>query len=53
VHSKKIGTVFSVGLIHRFLLRVIKPAGLIGLSLMRVKLFLDKANVAAALNALL
>ena len=50
MHSKKIGNVFSAGLIHRFLVRLI-TTGLIGLSLIRVKLFFDKADVPAAFHA--
>jgi hypothetical protein len=51
VHSKKIGTVLSVGLIHLFLFRFINPVGDIGLPLKLVKSFLDKADIAAALHA--
>ena len=51
MHSKKIGTVLNVGLIHRFLFRLINPGALIGESQMRVKLFFDETDIAAALNA--
>jgi len=51
VHSKKIGTVLSIGLIQRFLFRFINPVRVIGLSRIQVKLFFDKADVAAAFHA--
>ena len=51
MHSKKIGTVLSVGLIHRFLFRVINRTGLLGLSEMRVNSFFDEADVATAFDA--
>ena len=51
MHSKKIGTVLSIGLIQRFLFRFINPVGLIGLSRIQVKLFFDKADVTAAFHA--
>jgi hypothetical protein len=51
VHSKKIGTVLSVGLIQRFLFRFINPVRVIGLSRIQVKLFFDKADIATALHA--
>lgn len=50
MHSKKIGTVLSVGLIQRFFSRFINPVVLIGLSRMRVKLFFDEADIATALH---
>ena len=50
MHSKKIGTAFSVGLIHRFLIRLI-PTAVIGSSLVPVKSFFDKADLAAAFYA--
>ena len=50
MHSKKIGTVLSVGLIHRFLLRLISPTRFIGRSQMRVNLFFDEADVATAFD---
>jgi hypothetical protein len=50
VHSKKIGTVFSVGLIHRFFIRLM-PTAVIGVSLVPVKSFFDKADLAAAFYA--
>ena len=51
MHSKKIGTVLSVGLIHLFLFRVINPMRLIGLSQIQVKSFFDEADVAATFYA--
>ena len=48
MHSKKIGTVFSIGLTHRFFVRLISRMVLIGVEAMWVKLFFDKTNVAAA-----
>lgn len=51
MHSKKIGTVFSIGLIQRFLVRLMSRINLIGICAMRVKLFFDKADLAAAFHA--
>ena len=51
MHSKKIGTVLSVGLIQRFLFCLINLVGLIGLLPMWVKLFFNEADVATALDA--
>ena len=51
MHSKKIGTVLSIGLLQRFLFRFINPMGVIGLSRIQVKLFFDEADVAAAFHA--
>jgi hypothetical protein len=51
VHSKKIGTVLRVGLIHLFLFRLINPVRFIGLSQMQVKSFFDAADVAATFQA--
>jgi hypothetical protein len=48
VHSKKIGTVFSIGLTHCFFVRLISWRVLIGVEATWVKLFFDKTNVAAA-----
>ena len=50
MHSKKIGTVFSIGLIHCFFVRLISWRVLIGVEATRVKLFFDKTNVAAAFD---
>jgi hypothetical protein len=50
VHSKKIGTVFSIGLTHRFFVRLISWMVLIGEEAIWVKLFFDKTNVAAAFD---
>ena len=50
MHSKKIGTVFSIGLIHRFFVRLISWMVLIGVQATWVKLFFDKTNVAAAFD---
>ena len=51
MHSKKIGTVFSIGLTHRFFVRLISRTVLIGVEAIWVKLFFDKADVAAAFHA--
>ena len=51
MHSKKIGTVFSVGLIQRFLVRLINPASVIGHTVIWVKLFFDKTDVVTAFHA--
>ena len=51
MHSKKIGTVLSVGLIQRFLFRLINPMAVIGVWSIRVNLFFDEADVAAAFHA--
>jgi hypothetical protein len=48
VHSKKIGTVFSIGLTHCFFVRLISWRVLIGVEATWVKLFFDKTNIAAA-----
>jgi hypothetical protein len=48
VHSKKIGTVFSIGLTHCFFVRLISWMVLIGAEATWVKLFFDKTDVAAA-----
>ncbi len=50
MHSKKIGTVFSIGLIHCFFVRLISWMVLIGTEAIWVKLFFDKTNVAAAFD---
>ena len=50
MHSKKIGTVFSIGLTHCFFVRLIGRMVLIGVEAIWVKLFFDKTNVAAALD---
>ena len=50
MHSKKIGTVFSIGLTHRFFVRLISRMVLIGVEAIWVKLFFDKTNVAAAFD---
>ena len=50
MHSKKIGTVFSIGLTQRFFVRLISRMVLIGMEVISVKLFLDKTNVAAAFD---
>ena len=50
MHSKKIGTVFSIGLTHRFFVRLISRTVLIGVEAIWVKLFFDKTNVAAAFD---
>ena len=50
MHSKKIGTVFSIGLIHCFFVRLISWLVFIGAEAIWVKLFFDKANVAAAFD---
>ena len=48
MHSKKIGTVFSIGLTHCFFVRLISWMALIDVEATWVKLFFDKTNVAAA-----
>ena len=50
MHSKKIGTVFSIGLTHCFFVRLINWMALIGEEAIWVKLFFDKTNVAAAFD---
>ena len=50
MHSKKIGTVFSIGLTHCFFVRLISWMVLIGGEATWVKLFFDKTNVAAAFD---
>ncbi len=50
MHSKKIGTVFSIGLTHCFFVRFI-PNAVICASLVPVKSFFDKADLAAAFHA--
>ena len=51
MHSKKIGTVFSIGLTHCFFVRLISWMVLIGEEAIWVKLFFDKTNVAAAFDS--
>ena len=51
MHSKKIGTVFSIGLIQRFLFRLISPIVLIRHMGHMGQLFFDEADVAASFNA--
>ncbi len=51
MHSKKIGTVFSIGLIHRFFVRLINSIGLIGHMDHMGQLFFNKADIAAAFHA--
>ena len=51
MHSKKIGTVFSIGLTHCFFARLISRMVLIGVEAIWVKLFFDKTDVAAAFDA--
>ena len=50
MHSKKIGTVFSIGLTHCFFVRLISWRLFIGVEATWVKLFFDKTNVAAAFD---
>ena len=50
MHSKKIGTVFSIGLTHCFFVRLISWMVPIGVEVISVKLFFDKTNVAAAFD---
>jgi hypothetical protein len=50
VHSKKIGTVFSIGLTHRFFVRLISRMVFIGVEAISVKLFFDKTDVSAAFD---
>ena len=50
MHSKKIGTVFSIGLIRCFFVRLISWMVVIGEEAIWVKLFFDKTNVAAAFD---
>ena len=51
MHSKKIGTLFSIGLTQRFLVRFMTPKRFDRRMGEEVKSFFNKADIAAALDA--